>query len=111
MALLEKEILLGFSLPARLLVTYNIHFKILSLERNGVLERNRDTLSKATSTLYFQKSLVYGLTPRSNNKKGIFLYQKKKNHSTSIASWVLITPRASCPGPLLGQPQGKRFIQ
>lgn len=57
MALLEKEMLLGFSLPARLLVTYNIYFKILSLERNGVLERNRDTSSKATSTLFFQKVL------------------------------------------------------
>lgn len=78
MALLEKEILLYFSLPARLLVTYNIHFKLLSMERNGVLERNQDTLSKATSTLYFQKSPVYGLTHRSNNEKGIFLYQKNK---------------------------------
>lgn len=59
MAYLEKEILVDFILPAGLPVTYNIHLKILSMEGDGVLERDRDTLPKANVDFVFpEKSHV-----------------------------------------------------
>lgn len=50
----RQELLAGFILPARLPATCNIHFKVLSTERSGVMERDRDIFfPKATLTFYF----------------------------------------------------------